>query len=264
MSRPLHRAATHRLRQHVEAERPLIAPVERFEVDDSGVDRPVPVRPDHIGRKALRPDARDMRFLLRRGDDLGEADALDARIILRDPEAADIGVPLVARDRTPGVEHADAAAQHLLVGEQAAGDMGADALRLGPEARCGLVMRFAARTVPSHGGDGGREEENGERPPQARADKAGRQAERARRCSVHGTRNPGPTYAVLDARWPHASAMSATHERRRLATSGRCRRRPGGCNRPLYYGRPWAPRSGTWRTQSPRESRQSVEIGLPG
>jgi len=114
-----HGLAAHRLAEHVVAQGALVAPVEGLQVEDGAGGRALAARPQLEGRQAFAADALDQWCVFGRAQPLAEADALDAGVMLVDPQVAHIVVPFVALDTLRGGEQAHRAAQYLLVGEQA-------------------------------------------------------------------------------------------------------------------------------------------------
>ena len=112
---PGHGLVAHRFREHVVAEGPLVAPVEGFEKDDRAVLVPRATRAHPVVRKALGPDAPLVFGQLGGGDGLGEADALDARVVHVQPQGGHVTAPFVAGHRLGRRKQGPRPAQDLAV-----------------------------------------------------------------------------------------------------------------------------------------------------
>jgi len=121
-----HGLAPHRLGKHVVAEGRYVAINKGFEIDDRRIEFARTGGLYLVGREALGAYLGEVLRQRLRPYRLGEADTLDAGVVLRELEAVDIAAPLGAAHLAPGVEQAQAAQQHLLVVGQALADGLAD------------------------------------------------------------------------------------------------------------------------------------------
>ncbi len=148
LRRALHGLLAYRFGVHVVAEGRQVAPAERFQKDDRGVQLALASWVDVVIGKALGADARHMGGSLSWTDGLGEADALDARITLGQGQSFDVQPPLFAADLLHRVEQAGAAEQDLFMVAQALADRLGDLLAQHLELLLGGPVLIGAQALP--------------------------------------------------------------------------------------------------------------------
>ena len=113
--RPAHRLLAHRFGEHVEAEGPQVPLLERLQVDDRGVDRPLPGGANVVIRKTLPAQLHEVPVQLGRGDPQRKPDPLDSRIALGYLQAGDEGGERALGHRFTGLEEPAGGQQGLFV-----------------------------------------------------------------------------------------------------------------------------------------------------
>lgn len=122
----LHGQAPHRFGVHVVAKCPQVAIAEWLQVDDRGVEGPLPLGPHPVIAKALGADGSDMVLQLVGLNQQGEANPLYAGNIGVNTQLVHIGAPLLATDVLRASEESSGAIQGKAVEMQALFDLQGD------------------------------------------------------------------------------------------------------------------------------------------